>query len=488
MTPPPRPSSFRTRLTLRWALTVALLLGAADFVVYAGARTYVYRWFDGNLLTLAATEAASSTDGPEGVHLHESSFAQLSSGAFVEKYVQIYDARGQLVLQSTALKDRPPLVDAASVQSGIAGSAPVLSVRIEPHRVRIAVLRAERGGRTYAVAVGLVADDIDAGLTSLASLLALVWLASVAGTAALGFRLASRALDPVARITERAAWIAQGNFDARLDLPRHHDELGRMTMLLNSMLDRLQRAVEANRRFAADASHELRGPLTAMAGEIDVTLRHPRSTDEYRETLERVRGRLGALTRLAEDLILLARTQEGAREITLREVALVTLVDETFQRLRDVAAGRGVTLTHRGLAGIHVYADPILIARVIDNLVANAVQYNRDHGTVEITASVSDPPGHAWVAPSVGIRVTDTGRGIPAEARERVFERFVRLDESRTWRTGGSGLGLAICREVLALHNGTVVVAESSETGTTIEVVLPGGHAERAYTESVSVR
>jgi signal transduction histidine kinase len=251
-----------------------------------------------------------------------------------------------------------------------------------------------------------------------------------------------------------------------------------MTVLLNSMLDRLQQAVEANRRFASDASHELRGPLTAMAGEVDVTLRHPRSAERYEETLHHVRGRLAALTRLAEDLILLVRAQEGTRDVVRREVALRPLVDEAFQRIATAARARGVTLEQNGLEGILLYADAGLIGRVMDNVVANAVHYNRENGWVHVTATVEQPDRSAWASPMVRIEVSDTGLGIPAGEHDRIFERFHRLDQSRARQSGGSGLGLAICREVVSLHGGTIQVAASSTAGTTIGIRLPGRGAE----------
>lgn len=479
MTAPAPLQSFRARLTLRWTLAVGVLLGVANIAVYAGASMYLHRWLDGHVRTIAATEAASSTDGATDVHLHESFFAQLEAGAYTEKIVQIFDEHGALVLQSSGLGDGPPLLPPDVVRQGLAGRAPIVDADVRGRLARLTVLTASRDGRTYAVAVGLFADDVERGLAFLRWLLGGVWLASVAGTAALGYLLASRALAPVARITERAAWIAQGHFDGRLDEPQVHDEVGRMTVLLNSMLDRLQRALDANRRFAADASHELRSPITAMAGELDVALRHPRTAESYQETLVVVRRRVAALTELAGNLMLLSRVQEGADEIALREVPLAPVVDDAFARWQPAAAGRGITLTQEGLDDIRVYGDPGLVARVLDNVVANAVHYNRDGGSVTVSARLTEPAADQWAPTLVTIDVRDEGPGIPASDHERVFERFFRVDESRHRHTGGSGLGLAICREVVRAHGGTIRVAASAPTGTTIEITLPGHDGER---------
>jgi two-component system OmpR family sensor kinase len=474
MTTRPRLESFRSRLTLRWTLVLGLVLGLANTAIYSAASIYLHRWLDENVRTVAATEAASSTDGFADVHLHEGSYSQLGPGRSSEKFVQIFDSAGALVLQSTALAGQPALIPRRVVDQALAGEAPLVTVTVGERRGRMAVLTSSRDGRPFAVGVGLYADDIDRGLAALAWLLGAVWVVGVGATGALGYALASRALAPVARITERAAWIAQGNFDARLDAPRVHDEVGRMTVLLNSMLDRLQGAVNAHRRFAADAAHELRGPLTAMAGELDVTLRHTRTADAYRDTLVYVRGRLSALTALAEDLILLARAQEGAGDITLREVDLADLVDETFARLRRAADHRRVRLQAHDLAGLAAYTDRALLARVLDNVVTNAVHYGGEGGTVTVSASVAPPAPGDWTPTLVTIHVHDTGPGIPEGERERIFERFYRVDQSRARHTGGSGLGLAICREVLTVLGGTIRVADGSAAGTTMAITLPG--------------
>jgi signal transduction histidine kinase len=470
----PALSTFRARLTLRWTLAVGLLLGVANLVIYAGADLYLQRWLDSHVRTLAATEAASSTDGVSDVHLHEAPFAQLETGVFSEKLVQIFDASGRLVLQSTALEGLPPVIGPEVVSEALAGRAPMVSAEVGGRQLRMAVLQASRDDKPYAIAVGMFIDDIEQGLASLAWLLGTVWAAGVAATAASGYVLARRALAPISRITERAGWIAGGNFEVRLDTPAVDDEVGRMTRLLNSMLDRLEQAIEANRRFASDASHELRTPLTAIAGELDVTLRHKRTAEHYEETLRQVRDRLSDLIRVAEDLILLTRTQEGTRDVLLREIDLDAIVGESFERLADLARAGTVTLERSGLSGVRVYADPVLIMRVIDNVIANGICYNRDGGRVMVRAAVEEPAVDDWTSAMVQLDVEDTGVGIPRGDHERIFDRFCRLDRSRTRHSGGSGLGLAICREVLALMGGTIRVGASSPEGTRFEIRLPG--------------
>jgi two-component system, OmpR family, sensor kinase len=317
-------------------------------------------------------------------------------------------------------------------------------------------------------------DQIDAHLAQLAWLLAAVWVAGLGATSALGYWLASAALAPVVGITRRAARIAKGEFSARLDPPASQDEVGQMTQSLNEVLDRLHGALEAHRRFASDASHELRAPITAMAGEIDVALKHSRTSGEYQEALLVVQDRLSALTALCEDLILLVHAQEGAPGLELREVQVLRQLEDGAARLAGAASSRGIAIEARDLPDLVAYADARLLARVFDNVLANAVHYNRDGGEVVISGSAEDSAPGEWKAGAALITVSDTGSGIPVHETERVFDRFYRMDQSRARRTGGSGLGLAICREVLTVFGGSIRIRTSSNEGTTVEIRVPG--------------
>ena len=469
--------SFRTRLTLRWLAAFGLVLALAHLAVFAGARSFLRRDLDAQLRTLAGTELASSSDG-EGPHLHEFPAAAHGKGEVVDKFVQLIDEDGRVILQSPRLGQGPALLDAAALRRAFAREGPVVDVVVDGKPARMTALLVP-GERHYLVAVGLFTDALDATLVRLGQLLLGVGLGALTLTAAVGFSLASRALDPIRRITDRAAAIADGQFTARLDAPRVKDEIGRMTQLLNRMLERLHGALEANRRFAADASHELRGPLTAMLGEVDVTLKRERTPEEYREALTRVRERLAVMGGLTEDLMLLVRAQED-RLPPVGEVRVAELLQRVAAHASGAAAAGHVTVAVEADPNLVVYGEPSLLERVFDNLVRNGIQYNHEHGTVSITAEVRpSPPSSAgdWVSDEVAIDVRDSGTGIPPEERERVFERFYRLDSSRSRRTGGAGLGLAISREIVQLFKGTIRVGDAPGPGTTVEVRLPGGVA-----------
>lgn len=469
-----RPFSFRARLTLRWTLAFGLVLAVANVVVYLGARSYLYRDFDTKVRTLGATELASAVDESGGIHLHDFPVEAFGDDEYADKFSQLFDARGTVLMRSPSVDGLDGLLGPDAIAEAIANRAPIVSVRAGPREGRMVGLRAEYDGLPYVIGVGIFTDRLEGHLARLAWLLVGVWATGLAVTAAVGFGLASRALAPVDHITTRAARIARGDIDARLDPPPVDDEIGRMTGLLNDMLDRLHAVIEANRRFAADASHELRSPLTAMVGEVDVTLKRERTPEEYRGTLALVRERLTEMAELTDNLMTLVRAQEGAADRVMREVPVTPLVEGAVKRVARLAASRGIAIERRALDPLVVYGDARLLARAVDNLVANAVQYNRDGGRVVVAGCVEEVEADSWRPATVVLTVEDTGPGVPPAAWERIFDRFYRLDESRSRATGGSGLGLSICRAAASVFGGTVRVSASSPHGTTFELRLPG--------------
>ncbi len=464
--------SIRTRLTLRWALSFGLLLALTNALIYGGSRYYLHRDLEAYLRTLAATELGSVIDAYRGLHLHGFPDSTLVQREYADKFVQLLADSGHVLAQSDLLRDSPALVSPDMIRQALTGEAPLFPTVVAGRPGLMIALRTDKEGETYLVIVGLFTDRLDASLAKLGQLLVAVWVAAMVLTAGLGFWLAGRALAPIDRITRRAAGIAHGDFAARLDPPQLDDEIGRMTRLLNEMLDRLHGALEANQTFAADAAHELRSPLTAIRGELDVALARTRSESEYRHTLQLVLEQVEQVTALIDSLTLLVHAHEGRNSIKASEVPLLPLLRDSARRVANMADARRITVRFEEFPDIVAYADARLLARVFDNLLRNAVQYNRDDGEVvlhgrQVVAESAAPP-------QIVVAIRDSGIGIQPDDRERVFERFYRTDRSRSRRTGGTGLGLAIAREVVILFGGTIRVASSSSEGTTFEVTLPG--------------
>jgi signal transduction histidine kinase len=275
--------------------------------------------------------------------------------------------------------------------------------------------------------------------------------------------LVGRALEPVEAIRRQVAEISVSALDRRVPEPATGDEIERLARTMNQMLARLDAAARRQRAFVADASHELHSPLATIRAKLEVGLGQPDAVD-WPAVARGWLDEQARLERLVENLLVLARVDDGA---TIRSPRLVDLDELVLRELRDLRARGTVRLDVSGVAGGRVVGDADQLRRVVRNLLDNAELHATSAVSVELAQTDPD---------SVVLAVSDDGPGIAAGQRERVFERFVRLDEARSRRAGGAGLGLAIVREIVTAHGGTAC-AEATEVGARLVVRLPA--AER---------
>lgn len=282
-----------------------------------------------------------------------------------------------------------------------------------------------------------------------------------------GLVLANQALRPVDRITKAAEQIAAGDLSERVPVPQKMDELGRLAVTFNYMISRLQAAFERQKQFTSDASHELRTPLAVMRGELEIALRRERSPEEYQRTLGSNLEEISRLSRLVEDLLMLARADAGRVELRCEPVNLSALCQNTTEYISPLAEQREQTLTYQPPPQpITIQADQQRMKQLLLNLLDNAIKYTDHHGT--ITLSLTTDEQQAILA------VADTGRGIPAEDLPHVFERFFRRSAKTSDRSAsGSGLGLSIVKWIVDAHGGTIDVQSKVGEGTTFTVRFP---------------
>ncbi len=243
------------------------------------------------------------------------------------------------------------------------------------------------------------------------------------------------------------------------------DELGHLAATLNALLDHLDRTFAAMRRFTADAAHELRTPIATMRAEAEVALRSTRSPEALAEVLESVIEEADRLGRLADRLLRLSREDAGLVTDDPRPIRLDEVVIAATSRARAAAERNSLDVRLDGLTPITVHADPDRLREVFDNLLDNAVKYNRPGGSIEVAATGR----HGWAV----VEVSDTGVGIPVEAQAHVFDRFFRADPSRSRRTGGFGLGLSIAQTTVERLGGTIELESKPGQGSQFRVILP---------------
>jgi signal transduction histidine kinase len=445
-----RLGTVRVRTTVAAVVVVGVALAVGAAVLAVALRSTLT-----DEVRTAAGLRATAVAGQLGAGVAPASAAVAEDD---DEVVQVLGPGGEVVATSTGVDAGRPVADLGP------GRSSAVDVVVEGERERFLVVAraAPAGGGSGTVLVGRALDDVADAVGAVTRLLLAglpVLLLLVALTT---WKLTGRALAPVEAIRAEVDAVSAAELHRRVPAPAGSDEIARLAATMNRMLDRLEEAQARQRRFVSDASHELRSPVATIRQHAEVALAHPGMVDA---------GSLAAtvlaedlrLQGIVEDLLLLARMDEGS-PLRRRPVDVDDLVFEEAGRLR--AAGRVQVDTGAVSAG-RVDGDAAALRRVLRNLADNAGRHARSR----VALSVAEAGG------SVVVAVDDDGPGIPAGERDRVFQRFVRLDDARARDGGGTGLGLSIVAEVVAAHGGEVAVADSPLGGTRVEVRLPAGSA-----------
>jgi heavy metal sensor kinase len=457
--------SVRTRLTLWYSgalLAIVVTIGALS---YSWLRTGLLQDLDASLLTVGHvvrdTDAVARATGD-----HESVLRDLLGPEFVDKLFQLLDPEGRPRAAPPARQPYALPLSAAARARAARGETTLETVSLaEGEPVRVLTLPIVRDGRVAEIVqVGMPLRRTEATLDRYLHTLLVLGPLGVGLAALGGAAIAGVALRPVDRMTRTARRIGGEDLTRRIDRTGSGDELDRLAETLNEMLARLDQAFAQTRRFAADAAHELRTPLAALRGSIEVALRGDRTPDEYRRVLASDLEEVERLIRLSEDLLLLSRALAGP-EPTRARVDLEPLLLEVFDVGARLGQAAGVAVRIEAAAPATVRGDAAALRRALGNLVENAVKYTPRGGKVELSLAVED--GAAVVT------VADTGIGVEPADAERIFEPFVRLDAARSRDTGGAGLGLAIARSVVVAHGGTLTVESRAGSGSRFTIRLP---------------
>jgi two-component system, OmpR family, sensor kinase len=433
----------RIRLTLGFALAMTLVLAAVGLFVYQRVSNELLAGIDQTLVAQAHEET-------------ESGHVDVDTGGGTT-YAQRFTRTG--ALQASQPRALPPLLDRRLVAEAAAGR--LYRDRTLPGRRgewRVLAVPGTSGRGVVVVARSLAprASSLDHLRHELVLFLPIALLAACLG----GYALTARALRPVELLRRRAGAVTAES-QTMLPVPPSGDEISRLATTLNDMLARLHAAVEHERRFVADASHELRTPLSLLQTELELALRRPRSHEELEQALRSAAEETQRLTRLANDLLLVARADQGPLPIRRETVPAGDLLEGVAQRfeIRAASLGRELRVEPSDLV---LDADLIRLEQALANLVENALIYGR--GAVQLRAVEQ--------VDAVELHVTDEGEGFPEGFRARAFDRFSRADEARG--RGGSGLGLSIVDLVARAHGGKAGLRNPPENGADVWLSLPG--------------
>lgn len=460
--------SFRLQLALRFALTLLAIIVAVGTGSTLLLRSRLHHQLDRTLLTLAEVEAeAGASTTSSSFHFHEGVFLARSRHPLSEltRYAELWEENGTPVVRSANLEGRDLPLPAEALEAAKRGAIGRATHRWRGERIRTVVYPLRLVGAQHAMhflQVSAPLDAVDATVRA-AALLAIALGIAGAGVAFLGaWWFAGRATRPVAEIVEQAEAVEAGTLSSRITAHAEVAEYHRLVGVLNEMLDRLDRSFAAQRRFVADASHELRSPLTVLKGSMDVALRREREAADYRQVLASSREEVERMSALAENLLTLARTDSGLPPDQFRPVDLGAVLRHVVERSRDAAAAAGLDLRLEA-APVTTRGDAGLLERAVGNLVENAVKYAAAGSRIVVRCRSTD--GLA------SVDVEDDGPGIAPEHAAHVFERFFRGDPAHSQRSG-AGLGLPIASAIAQAHGGVLELVRAAP-GTLFRLVLP---------------
>jgi heavy metal sensor kinase len=457
--------TLRARLTVWYVAFLSLLLLLFSLLLHHLVARALERRLDESLSVEANTAAALLAD----------EFQEMKGDAPVAASEVLADLRlsgstvafldGARVLGASAPIPSGELMDIAHRAAGAAHQI-VEEPGAGPNGAHAAVVRVTLGGRDYAVLAVQPLDEIAADLAVLRRVMLLALPLAIALAGIGGYWLTRRNLAPLNSMAEQARRITHSNLETRLEPgAAAAEELATLSGSFNELLARLDQSFDHMRRFVADASHELRTPISIIRGEADVTLAHERSAAEYKQALALVLDESRRLSRLVDDLLNLARADAGRVKLRVEEFYLNELLAECCRSAQTLAGQRGIALEYLPHDDLAFRGDEELVRRMVMNLIDNAIRYTPEGGRVTVALDARDG--------DVAIRISDTGRGIAPEVVPHVFERFYRGDKARSRQDGGFGLGLAIVKWIADSHRGAVEVASTPGAGSTFTVTLP---------------
>jgi len=447
-------------------LELGILLFAA-VVLYSVLSNRIYHEVDEQLMTQAAT----LVDELESSPLY---FWSGHLGTYADHYqgpMQLVAANGLILFSANrSLIDKGGNdVSRALAHTFRVGTPAFASTQslLNKTNIRVVAFPIHKGGRTTAtLMLGHSTADIRSVLNLLYIVGGFLGLISIVISAVAGYYMAKRALEPIQEITSTARGVAAGDLSRRLKSKSQDKEIQVLVRVLNKMFADLEASFKAQKRFTADASHELRLPLTILKGEIEVALRHPRSKEEYQHILQQQLGTIDRIQRIVNDLLTLARAEAGQLELVQTPVDLSLLLQEVGQQHLILFDSQKVRLDMQIADDLMIMGDASQIERTIMNLLSNAFKHAPEHSSILLSAIAEGD--------SAILCIRDEGPGIDEQQQRRLFDRFYRADDARCRKDGdGAGLGLAICKRIVDSHDGDIWVDSKPGSPTSFFIRLP---------------
>ncbi len=457
--------SIKWRLTLSFAIPLALAAIVAALFFYVAFQNWmIAREIDGNLRVYSALARNPLDSDNVDQSLVRSIWASLedSNTSASPVYLQLIDSDGNVVLKSENLGEQTLPIENRLVENGLKGTGGIETVNSPNHStLRIQVEPVAVNGQAHVLEVAQSLATIDPVLQSMIVALVLVIVVFLGLVIAFSAILIGRALSPVKEVTAIARSISSSSdLSRRVNYRGPHDEIGQLAKTFDRMIDQLDGLLRAQQSFVADASHELRGPLTVIRGNLDL-LKRNMSEEDRQESLRALEAEANRMARVVNDLLVLAEVESRPLEQT-EMVSLRDLILDAQDRALLLSNQHKITVDRQ--EDLWIKGDGHKLDQMVGNLVSNAVKYTPDGGTITLSLYRDGE----WAR----IEVADTGMGIPPEHLPHIFDRFYRVDKARSRAGGGTGLGLAIVKGIAEQHGGRVTVTSQPGQGSTFTVWL----------------
>ncbi len=448
--------TFRLRLTVFYTLVVVGIVTSFAVGIYLQYRHSLSKTIDSYLMREANEEILFEVD-PKLPSKNTEVIKR-----FGDEYFEVLDNHGQVVITSLNAKNQRWPLDEVLMAKTFKGVPQFSSINFRGVNYRVLYFPIS-GEKILRIALSL--REIDESMKSLRGLFFLFLPLIIVISSGASWFLSGKALAPVVKIRELAGQVRDGRLGKRIEMEAKGKEIEDLVRMFNGMLDGIQESVEAQKRFTAAVSHEVRSPLTSLRGSIEVALRKTRTPEEYEDLLKTNLSDIIRLSKITDNLLFFSKADNNIIELKKQWFDVSHLLETIAERMRYKATSAGITLSESYGEGIEMNGDIDLLEQAFSNIIDNAIKYTPSGGTVDVT--VKSENGRIVVA------VIDTGIGIPESEVSQIFERFYRVSKERSRKLGGTGLGLSIAQWVIQAHEGRIDVKSAVGAGSEFVTSFP---------------
>jgi two-component system OmpR family sensor kinase len=467
--------SIRSQLTIWYAVVLTFIFVVSDIILYRSFKLSLTGTMDQTLYTAAEEVEQSIFKVP--MEKWEAAIKQLERGFLVNRlFIQVLEVSPKktdgfrVAARSGVLSgnishqkvwdELSHQLPAKPVYMNVTEESPAI------HPLRIILYPVQHAeNKAYLIQVGTSLKKIFSTLEDFLTILIfsgpILLLVSVLG----GYFILTRVLQPMKAVVKTAQKITTEDLSLRIESKNQKNEIGQLITTLNEMISRLEHSVLQIKQFSIDASHDLKTPLTVIRGEIDIALRKNRPATEYIKTLTSVREEANKLERIIDNLLFLSRIDSRDYQRSFEKIHLDEILLEVFEKTASLANKKGLSYVLEKMERVPIQGDPILLNRLLMNLVDNAIKYTLPGGQVKISLKNTGKKAK--------FTIQDTGIGIPADSLPFIFNRFYRVDQSRSQPNEGAGLGLSIVKKIADIHQAEIEVHSQLNKGTTVWVSFP---------------